>query len=373
MNESRTIVGVMTGTSLDGIDATVIQVEGHGLNLRPELIEVASGPLGPAAHPLRAWSNGESLPAAVIAAAATDLGRACLATIATLEKARSVDLAGVHGQTVFHRPPYSLQLLDPAPLARGLQCPVLFDFRGGDLAAGGQGAPITPLADWMMYRDLVPTTVINLGGFCNLTNLPSRDGTIHSITAADICPCNHLLDELARQRLGVPFDRGGRVAVQGVPNAAAVDRITAVLRRLSSDHRSLGTGDESLALVEMVRRLPTPDALATMADALASVIAAAIPRTPRRVVVAGGGSRNRALLESLSRSHDGPLESSDAVGIPVTAREAMAIAVLTALADDGVPFTLPQVTGRTESTSFDGCWCFPRGIVNADAVRGTIP
>ena len=360
MNDSRTIVGVMTGTSLDGIDAAVIQVRGTGLNLQPTLLDHASGPLGPVADVLRTWSEGTPLTAGEIAQAATDLGRACVSTITGMEAAADCDLAGVHGQTVFHRPPYSLQLLDPAPLAAALNCPTMYDFRSADLTAGGEGAPITPLSDWLMYRHRRPTAVINLGGFCNLTALPPRDADPDLIDARDLCPCNHLLDGLARSRLDAPLDRDGQAAAAGRPQPVFVERLDRQLEERTRSRRSLGTGDESGTLLDLLQPLSTPDALATLIEALAGFIAARVPTDCGRVILAGGGVHNRTFTAALRRHSEAELILSDAVGIPAAAREAMGVAILTALARDGVPLTLPRVTGRTRDTHFDGCWCLPR-------------
>ena len=114
------------------------------------------------------------------------------------------DLVVAHGQTVFHAPPASWQLLNAAPIARAVRAPVVFDLRQADLAAGGQGAPITPLADWIMLRAHGPAAagraIVNLGGFCNVTILPSGAGP-EGVRGMDVCPCNHLLDGVARRRV----------------------------------------------------------------------------------------------------------------------------------------------------------------------------
>lgn len=385
----RHVVGVMTGTSIDGLDAALVRIIGVGLAMRAELVRHVSWPLGALAAPLRAAAAQQPLTAGDFATMGHDFGMLHADAIASLVKnGPAPDLVVAHGQTVVHRPPVSWQLLNAAPIAHRFNCPVVCDLRQADLAAGGQGAPITPLADWILFRAAhEPVVVINLGGFCNITVLPGEqscgDGVSPRtlIRGMDVCACNHLLNEAARVALGEPFDRDGAAALRGslVPDATET-----LIQRLQAQHhegRSLGTGDERAGwLDELTQRLARnhirpDDLLATVVESVGRCIGHAVrdglvALTPEhamderaqeqaphaRVIAAGGGARNEALLAAIARTATCPVRRSDAVGVPVECREAMGMAVLGALAQDGVPVTLPQVTGRGASIAPDGCW-----------------
>jgi len=370
----RLVVGTMTGTSLDGLDLAAVEVAGRGLALRAALRGHRSFAL-PLADELRRACDGVPATAGAFAALALAFGRAHAEAIGRL--VRDLDLGGpdliaVHGQTVFHRPPVSWQLVNPFPIATAFGCPVASDLRGADLAAGGHGAPITPLADWILFRGPEPRTVVNLGGFCNLTVLPADDEPepLASIAGFDACACNQVLDAAARRSLGTPFDRDGAVAASGAADETATSALRTLLDRQRGEGRSLGTGDEAGAWVEVhANRLSPADLLASAVAGVGGSIGAAIrdgfARLGRKpagsVLVAGGGARNRPLVAAIAAAAGLPCRLSDADGVPLEAREAMGMAVLGALAFDGMPTTLPQVTGRGEHPVADALWCLPRG------------
>ena len=354
----------MSGTSLDGIDVALATFEGQGLDLKLVQAHHASGALGPAGRILRSLANGERVSAEHYAQAATDLGRSCSMLATEIRGNTTPDLVVVHGQTVFHQPPYSLQLLNPAPIAEAMNCPVLFDLRGADLATGGQGAPITPMADWILFRGAQPCSVVNLGGFCNVTHLPDFTGELDSISAKDVCPCNHLLDHAARKLLDQPFDESGEHACRGRVDSDLSDDIIRLMTGNQTD-RSLGTGDEDLQALSPLWGCDDPNqALATLVDVLARTICNAIPPEQAQIILAGGGARNMALVNAIKHHSDTDVCTSNDHGIDVQAREAIAMAVLGALVQDGIPITLPQVTRPAHPATFDGCWCLPRMMRN---------
>lgn len=363
----RFIVGTMTGTSIDGdIDAAIVSVHGHGLSLRAPVVACGSFALGPVADDLRRVANQQPMTAGELARIAHEFGVRHAEALAELCDSANVrpDLVVLHGQTVFHAPPFSWQLINPWPVAHRLRCAVRFDLRGANIAAGGQGAPITPLADFILFgHDTAPTTVLNLGGFANASLIqPRREGP-RAVRGFDLCPCNHLLDRVARTRLGRPFDEDGRAASHGIVDASISAEIAARLRTVSSARdanrgpRSLGTGDEGVRAVDLSAELSPSDACATVVDALARVLGecllAAGHTRGDAIVIAGGSARHRTLRESLAFHSGCPVETSEEhSGVPVAMREAVAMAVLGALADDGVPYTLPDVTGA-ESCAID--------------------
>ncbi|MFN0131361.1 MAG: anhydro-N-acetylmuramic acid kinase [Phycisphaerales bacterium] len=361
--------GCMTGTSLDAIDAAIVEINGHGLSMSARLIEGRSAPLGDLAAPLRRLAEQQPMTAGEIA----DLShRFALAHAALLRDllgsssggGRTPDLVALHGQTVYHKPPLSWQLMNPAPVAALVRAPVVHDLRAADLAAGGQGAPITPIADWVFFGGTsAPLAIVNLGGFCNVTLLPAastpRDhsGELESIRGMDVCPCNHILDAVARATLGAPFDADGARAANGTPHDEALEDLEGVLASRARAHKSMGTGDEALDWVSRWRaHVPGPDLAATACEAIGSAIASATAN--RRALLAGGGARNRALAAAIASAATGPVELVNPAEL-AQYREAAAMAVLGALCRDRVPITLPAVTGVRGPAPVSGSWVEP--------------
>lgn len=359
----RRIVGIMTGTSIDGIDAAVVEIAGARLGMRPTFVAHRAADLGDLAAPLRRAAAQDPMSAGAFARLATDFGARIVEVVEAVVEGGgpAPDLIAVHGQTIFHQPPYSWQIVDPAPIAVRFGVPVVTDLRAADLAAGGAGAPITPLADWILYR--APgerRAIVNLGGFCNVTMLPASDGDegIAGISGFDVCVCNQVLDAVARLTLDAPYDTEGRAAASGTADRDATSALLSILAAQRTAGRSLGTGDEAEAWVRAhAGRLPGPDLAASAVAAIADAIAAGLDLTRcDRVIVAGGGCRNVALLAALRRAVEAPVGPSDDLGLPAEAREAAAIAVLGALSADGVPITLPQVTACPVPAVLAGSW-----------------
>jgi 1,6-anhydro-N-acetylmuramate kinase len=355
MERSRLVLGAMTGTSIDGIDLALVRVAGTGLGMRAETVATRSAGLGDLAPRLRAAATQVPMPAGDFARLALELGelhaREGRALLDAAGVAR-IDLAAIHGQTVFHRPPASWQLLNPHPIARALGCDVTFDLRGTDLAHGGEGAPLTPLSDWVLFRTSRARAVVNLGGFANATMLPAcgadAAADVARVRGADLCVCNQLLDHAARRVLGRDFDADGAAAARGTPDASLVEALRTALAPPERP-RSLGTGDEGFAIVDRAADgLAPDDLLASVADAVGTTVGAAIAAAGvADAVLAGGGARHGPLAASISRSASIPVRMSDAAGIPASHREAIGWAVLGALAQDGVPASLAAVTGRS--------------------------
>ncbi len=360
----RRVAGCMTGTSLDGIDCALIEVAGTGLAMKPRFIRGRSTSLGDLAPRLRALAEQKPMTAGDIAKLSRDFALLHAREISTLLGNEECDLIAVHGQTVFHAPPVSWQVFNPAVLAHETGIDVVCDLRAADLAAGGQGAPITPLADWVWLRSVSERRVIlNLGGFANATILPRDTGpeSIAQIRGMDICACNHILDGVARVALNKPYDKDGAAAAAGTISTSARDELLVILSRQAAGGRSLGTGDEVLSAGGWIERhkvrLQPRDLCATACAAVGGAIGqslAEFARSPSgaisRVLLAGGGGANRtlhrAITESLSAANPSVrVEATDAHGLPGAFREAAEMAVLGALCQDRVPITLPAVTG----------------------------
>ena len=359
---TRLVAGCMTGTSMDGLDAALVEIEGTALAMRPRYLAHVSLPLGQLADGLRALASRRASSARRISELARALGQLHLSAVRELEShlpaGRGFDLISIHGQTIHHAPPHGWQLIDPTPVAHGLGVPVVFDLRSADLEAGGQGAPITPLADFLCFRRPDETrAILNLGGFANYTLLPpSSDVT--RVRGGDICACNQLLDALARRLCDRAFDEGGRVAAGGQVRSQLYSELSARLLEQARSGRSLGSGDE---LADSSDRLGSGIAAADVLRTAAAAVARAIGETLRaadRVLVAGGGSQNATLVGEISRRLGAPLEPTDLHGLPAQAREAAEIAVLGALCQDREPITLEQITGCPRAP-VAGCWVLP--------------
>jgi len=364
----RRVVGCMTGTSIDGLDVSLVEIEGEGLAMRARVVRSLSRGLGEVGPRLRAIAEQKPVTAGEVAAVSRDFALLHAAAILDLLAGEKADLVCVHGQTVFHKPPLSWQLMQPAPIAAAVGCPVVYDLRQADLAAGGQGAPITPIADWVLFRNLPgPVAVVNLGGFCNLTLLPQSPDEASSdpasevagILALDVCACNQLLDEIARKLLYIPFDEGGNAALSGHVHAEALTDLHGILRAQSMSKRSLGTGDELGEWISRYRaHVSGPDLAATACEAIGQTIADVLDGRVSLVLAAGGGLRNQALMRAIHSCGSARVKPTDEQGVPAAYREAVCFAVLGALCQDRVPITIPAVTGVAKAP-VSGAWVYP--------------
>lgn len=354
----RRVVGCMTGSSIDGIDAALIEVRGTGLDMHAAFVRGVSHALGDLAPRLRSLAEQQPTTAGEVAQLAHDFSSAHIRAMADLLQREACDLICVHGQTVFHKPPLTWQLMQPSTIAHALRTPVVYDLRQADLAAGGQGAPLTPLADWVLFRRRNEAgAVVNLGGFANFTHWTGNDSSSAGIQGGDICACNQLLDALARLHLGEPYDIDGRVAASGGSDPAHLDALMSLLAAQSQSARSLGTGDELEAWAAATRVLDAPTALRTACEAIAATIAGRIS-SGTRVLVGGGGERNRTLMYELGRHMPQGVHSTNQAGVPPGFREAAGWGVLGALAQDRVAVSVPAVTGCPTPAPLAGAWVF---------------
>lgn len=359
MGTERHAIGCMTGTSMDALDVALISCEGEGFDLRASVVAFDTHPLGALSSRLRAIAEGAPFDAQEYARVSRELGELHAVAIDELLRTspRSPDVVVLPGQTLYHAPPLTLQLVNPWPVASCVRCPVLHDLRGADAHAGGQGAPITPLADWVLFRDDTRSrVVVNLGGFCNTTVLPCAaepDG----VRGFDLCACNHVLDTCARCVLDAPFDRDGEAAARGRIDRTMADRLRDLLDAQSEGGRSLGSGDECPAWCDAAAAgLAPDDVLATATAGVGDAIGGALSTHDGDVVIAGGGARNPVLVRTIGTSCGRTCTMTDRHGVGVQQREAVAMGVLGVLALDGVGITLPRVTGRTGGLRAEGSW-----------------
>jgi len=340
-------IGLMSGTSADGIDAALIHTDGRSITatgpwlttpLTPGLRRVI---LAVMADPARAEHDPlEGLQDAITEAhakAAQALLRRC-----GLHPG-DIDVVGFHGQTVLHRPERRLtrQLGDGAALARRLGITVVNRFRHADVAAGGQGAPLVPLFHEALCADMArPLAVLNLGGVGNVTYL-GPDGVL----AFDTGPGNALIDDWVRRHTGASFDADGALASSGRVDAERLAQLLAHPYFRRTPPKSLDRHDFS---PEAVAGLALADGAATLAAFTVQAVAQAgahLPHPPARWLVAGGGRHNAALMRGLAEALGVPVDPVEAVGWQGDALEAQAFGFLAVRALEGVPLSLPGTTG----------------------------
>jgi anhydro-N-acetylmuramic acid kinase len=359
----------MTGTSLDGVDVAIASIQGRGLDITVRHVGMMHRPLGDLADILRVMARGTPAKPIDYMLAARQLGEVYADAVAELCDAVNVhelDCIVAHGQTIWHAPQKSLswQLLDPWPIAQQLNVPVLYDLRQADLIAGGQGAPITPLSDWVLYRNAVrDRAIVNLGGICNMTELPASC-TTNQVRGYDAGPCNLLIDGVVRRLYpDKPYDCDGILASRGNIDKTFYDQLHAHPFYHRPAPRSTGREDfDDQWLDELVvkfgQKLDADDLIASAVDAVAVDIAQCAGQM--EVVLAGGGTHNHELVRRItmhckSETH---VMISDDLGIPAAGREAIGFAVLGALSQDHVPISLAQVTGA-DQPGCAGAWILP--------------
>jgi anhydro-N-acetylmuramic acid kinase len=347
-----TVVGMMSGTSMDGVDAAVLRTDGEAVaDFGPSLFrpysEAERAVLRQALAEARGLSDRAGRPGAVGEAEAIVTTAHAEAVQALLSENAGVmpDAVGFHGQTVFHAPERRLtvQIGDGEALARRLSLPVVYDFRAADVAAGGQGAPFVPVYHRALVRRAGlegDVAVVNIGGVANIT----RIGADGSIAAGDSGPGNALMDDFIRARTGAAFDRSGALAARGTVDRPALDAL------LDNDWFALPMPkslDRNAFSLRAVAGLATEDGLATLAAFTAETIAAAIGQAggADRIVVAGGGANNPVLVRLLRESAGAETVTADDIGWSGDFIEAQAFAYLAARSLSGLPLTFPTTTG----------------------------
>ena len=371
---------MMSGTSADSIDVAVCRIVGEPE--RVELVHYAEQPLDPEiqASVRSAVHLGLRELSELHVRVGERFAEACLATLARAGLSpRDVDLVGSHGQTVYHHSSVpgairsSLQVGDGDVIAERTGLPVLCDFRARDIAAGGEGAPVTPRADMVLFgageaAGSCRRAVLNLGGIANVTVLDPDPGRILGF---DTGPANALLDRLAFRLTGgaLAFDRDGRLARSGKVNESVVETLLASDPYLErTPPKSTGFemyGDDFVARAVALHGGLDADLMATLTEFTARTVALAFDRhvrvdpPVREVVAAGGGVKNPALMDRIiARLHPIRVRLSDEFGVPSDAREAMGFAVLADLALRGRTTSLPAVTGARRPVVL-GKWCLP--------------
>lgn len=345
-------IGIMSGTSLDGVDAVLAASSGSRLRLRETVHLPYPARLRGRLLALHGAGPDELHRSSLLANELSALYAAAVRRLLARARVSShaVTAIGCHGQTVRHRPRlgYTLQLVNAARLAELTGIAVISDFRARDIAAGGEGAPLVPAFHDAMFRSSRRArAVVNVGGIANLTRLPSRGAVI----GFDCGPGNCLLDAWIRLKRRMPFDRNGRWAASGRVLPRLLTKLLAhpFLRRRPPK----STGRDEFDLRWLNRFLSGRESAADVQSTLMELTAATIARAvsehgggAREVFVCGGGAHNRALLERLAALLPGlRIATTAALGIEPVHVEALAFAWLARQSVRRKPGNLPSVTG----------------------------
>lgn len=357
----------MSGSSLDGLDLAIcrIQLDATAEVLVPDWEIVAAQTV---AFPLL-WQarlrTAPHLPGQELWRLHTDLGHwigQCASAFLAAHPGWPVSLAGSHGHTVFHDPgqKFTAQIGDGAAIAHQLRVPTVTELRGADVAAGGQGAPLAPLADKYLFPEY--DGFLNLGGIANLS-YRKADGTY---VAGDISGCCQILDRLA-QRTGAAYDAGGHLAAQGSPAPATAQKIAALPYHQLPYPKSLGNAwvrDELWPLLDD-KSIPAADLLHTFTRWLAKKTAYDLgavagakkveksKASPAKILVTGGGSRNTYLVSQLTATQPGEHPAFQFIVPDETTadfKEAALIALAALLRRQGIANALPSATGADRPT-----------------------
>jgi anhydro-N-acetylmuramic acid kinase len=347
MTARRLALGLMSGTSCDGVDAALLETDGVDF--------VRAGAALSRDYPrefrqrLRA-ALGDAKAAAALEAELTDHHAETVRALLTKAGIAPLDVAvvGFHGQTILHEPENhrTLQIGDGARLARAVGIDVVNDLRSADMAEGGEGAPFAPLYHRALATGLEkPLAVLNLGGVGNVTWIgQDRNGAMR-LLAFDTGPGNALIDDWAMLHTGVPVDRDGRLAGTGRVDASLLGRLLVNPYFSRPAPKSLDRDDFDASILE---GLSGPDGAATLVAFTAATVARGAPLFPepaKRWLVTGGGRQNPAIMAELRRRLDAPVEPVEAVGWNGDQLEAQAFAYLAVRSRAGLPLSLPETTG----------------------------
>ena len=371
------VIGLMSGTSVDGIDAAVVEITGHGLETAVNLIAFETFPFPP------------DVPQRILALCQPDTSRVddicemnfyighlfAEAVKYILQKnglsTSDIDLIGSHGQTIHHLPPFTepqgkikipstLQIGEPAVIAHETGIPTIADFRVADMAAGGQGAPLVSYPDYLLFHDSVKTVgLLNIGGIANLTVLPAN-GSFDSVSAADTGPGNMCIDAIVSEITDGKerYDKAGQRAAQGTPYQSLIDEWLKhpffQLTPPKTTGREMFGHTFAMECLTACREqgLTDNDSIATLTELTVQTIACyisqfVVEQNPIDLLyVSGGGVHNRTIMRQLNEVlANTSVEPVDTSGISADAKEAIAFAILANESLHGQAGNLPSATG----------------------------
>jgi anhydro-N-acetylmuramic acid kinase len=358
------VAGLMSGTSADGIDVAIVDIDGTSTKLAafamypyPSSVRKAIFSLfDPATSTVDKICHFNFVLGNLFADAVIQL---CKSNKIAL---KTIDLIGSHGQTIYHDPKHpigsTLQIGEPSVIAQRTGIPTVADFRPADMAAGGQGAPLVPFTDYILFADKrITRAVQNIGGIANVTYLPASCGP-DKIIAFDTGPGNMIIDGLMNliTHGRKTYDRHGALAAKGIVNPTLLDKMLKhpYLKR----HLPKTTGREEFGLQysrmiykeAVARRISNEDMIATATAFTAATIAVAyrvfLPKMPQEIILCGGGAQNKTLVKMLGRQMpESKIITTGDLGIDPDAKEAVSFAILAWATMKGIPGNVPAVTG----------------------------
>ncbi len=372
------VAGVMSGTSADGIDVALVQIEGRGIRSRLELLAHHHVAYAPKVRRAVLETMNAAASVADLSRLNFLLGELYADAIETAQRRCGLqcELVGCHGQTIYHQgeaAPFmgrkvacTWQIGEGAVIAARLGVPVVSDFRPADMAAGGGGAPLVPYLDYVLFRHgRVGRIVQNIGGIANLTAIPAA-AELKDVIAFDTGPGNMVIDAVAQKLFGVPFDRGGKLAGKGTPIDSVVNGL--LRDRFFHLHPPKTAGREQFGrefvakFLRLSRGKEKRDIIATATALTARSIGEAIRRfvlplkslkSPmhgafRELIVSGGGTKNATLMRMVAEELCElkiKVRTSDELGLPSQAKEAVAFALLAYETWHRQPSNVPSATG----------------------------
>lgn len=349
----------MSGTSADGIDAAIVDIEKNKVQIvafdmfaysqavRKKVLEIG---------------EQKTCTAGDISTLNFLLGKLFAQAVIKLCKKnkislKTIDLIGSHGQTIYHNPngkiPSTLQIGEPSIIAHQTGITTVADFRPKDIAAGGQGAPLVPFADYILFSHKTKNRVLqNIGGIANLTFLPAG-GKIGDIIAFDTGPGNMIIDRLVCRATGgkLTFDKGGKIAASGNVNQKILGNMLKhpYLRRKPPKTTGREMFGEIFCDKFRSKSIAAQDLIATATAFTAVSIADAyrkfLPCKPDEIILCGGGARNKTLVKMLGQYMQSKILTTDDFGISGDAKEAISFAILAWATIKGINNNVPSATG----------------------------
>ena len=343
-------IGLMSGTSLDGIDVAILRTDGE------KFVEPGKFLTLPYTKKFRESLRstlGSSAPFELVEQELTLLHAEAIDTLLTKagRKFSDIDLIGFHGHTVFHDPAQlkTYQIGDGSLLAAKTGIDVVCDFRRNDVSHGGQGAPLVPLYHLALANKLTkPLALLNIGGVANVTYI---NGDKDSLIAFDTGPGGALLDDLIRRKMGKDFDDDGRLASSGLVSEQVLSEFLSKPYFEEHPPKSL---DRDHFDITPISELSARDGAATLTAFTCEAVARALdhlPVPPKFWLVTGGGRKNKFMMKKLSEALRAPVKPVEAVGWDGDALEAQAFSYLAVRSIRNLPITLPSTTGVNKPMS----------------------
>jgi anhydro-N-acetylmuramic acid kinase len=366
----KLIIGLMSGTSVDAVDAALVEIRGKGLNTKVNLVEFYKEPIPKKIKEdiLKACSIEESS-VELICKLNFEVGEVFAKAVLEICKSAGVspeeiDLIGSHGQTIYHIPQNStLQIGEPSVIAEKTGVITVADFRVRDVAAGGHGAPLVPYTEYLLYRNPNKTIALqNIGGIGNVTVIP-RNGTINDVYAFDTGPGNMIIDAIVNEMTGgeLEYDDEGKMAAKGQINEEMLKELLNHPYLKKEPPKTTGREEFGIEFSRQILKsyrdkgLKDVDILATVTYFTAKTISDSYKKwiMPKRdvdqVIISGGGSYNKTLLNMIKEELKGiEVIIQEDLGYSSDAKEAIAFAILANETIYGNPNNLPRVTGASK-------------------------